>query len=115
LEEYPERQFVLVGDSGEHDPEIYANIARRFPERVVKVIIRQVSEQRPVDPKVFEGIDPERWQVFVEPQEVTLELPQAPAQAMALEIPVFASEFFGSVPEALNSLVRAAPSVNLSG
>jgi phosphatidate phosphatase APP1 len=33
---------VLVGDDGEHDPEIYADFVRRHPGRVVAVAIRQV-------------------------------------------------------------------------
>ncbi|MDP6446782.1 MAG: App1 family protein, partial [Pirellulaceae bacterium] len=31
---FPERRFVLVGDSGERDPEIYAACARKYPDQV---------------------------------------------------------------------------------
>jgi len=34
LAAFPSRRFVLVGDSGEKDPEIYAGIARAHPEQV---------------------------------------------------------------------------------
>ena len=34
---------ILVGDSGQSDPEIYTDLARRMPERVSAVIIRGVS------------------------------------------------------------------------
>lgn len=41
---YPSLNFVLVGDSGQHDPEIYADVISKFPGRVEAVYIRQVGE-----------------------------------------------------------------------
>lgn len=43
LEDFPGRRFVLVGDSGEKDPEIYAAVARRFPQQVSAIAIREVQ------------------------------------------------------------------------
>jgi phosphatidate phosphatase APP1 len=43
---YPRMKFVLIGDSGEEDPEIYAGIVRRFPERIRVIYIRSVSGKR---------------------------------------------------------------------
>jgi len=34
--------FVLIGDSGEKDPEIYADIVRTYPGRILAVCIREV-------------------------------------------------------------------------
>jgi phosphatidate phosphatase APP1 len=42
---YPRLPFVLVGDSGEDDPEVYAALVRRFPERVRAIYIRSVSRK----------------------------------------------------------------------
>ncbi|KAJ2478684.1 hypothetical protein IWW56_003564 [Coemansia sp. RSA 2131] len=39
---FPERKFVLVGDCGEHDLETYADLARRYPARVVRIYIRDL-------------------------------------------------------------------------
>lgn len=39
---YPELSFVLIGDSGERDPEIYRDIARAYPGRVRAIYIRHV-------------------------------------------------------------------------
>jgi phosphatidate phosphatase APP1 len=39
---YPKLPFVLIGDSGEHDPEIYAGIVRRFKDRIRAIYIRSV-------------------------------------------------------------------------
>jgi hypothetical protein len=46
MEKFGERQFVLIGDSGECDPEIYRQIAGRFPKRVDRIIIRDVVNAR---------------------------------------------------------------------
>ena len=46
LTTYPKLQFVLSGDSGEQDPEIYADIVRRFPQRVRAIYIRSVNRKR---------------------------------------------------------------------
>jgi phosphatidate phosphatase APP1 len=39
----PHVTFTLVGDDGEHDPEIYADIRQRFPDRIAAIWIRQVN------------------------------------------------------------------------
>jgi phosphatidate phosphatase APP1 len=46
LNTYPRLKFVLSGDSGEKDPEIYAGIVRRFPGRILAIYIRSVSRKR---------------------------------------------------------------------
>jgi phosphatidate phosphatase APP1 len=42
LDLHPELRFVLIGDSGEKDPEIYAEIVRANPGRIIAVYIREV-------------------------------------------------------------------------
>jgi phosphatidate phosphatase APP1 len=42
LEHYPQQQFVLLGDSSQMDPEIYAAVAKHFPQQVRAVYIRDV-------------------------------------------------------------------------
>ncbi len=46
----PARKFMLIGDSGEKDPEIYRFLAKRFPRQVVAVFIRNLKS-RPLDAK----------------------------------------------------------------
>lgn len=43
MDELPDVSFVLVGDDGQHDPQIYADIAAERPGRVVAVAIRQLT------------------------------------------------------------------------
>jgi len=42
LERYPHRQFILIGDSGERDPEVYLQIAKKYPQQVGVILIREV-------------------------------------------------------------------------
>ncbi len=42
LDLHPKLPFVLIGDSGETDPAIYANIVRAYPDRILAVYIREV-------------------------------------------------------------------------
>src|SRR4030095_16712537 len=46
LNTYPALKFVLSVDSGEQDPEIYAGIVRRFPDRIRAIYIRSVNTKR---------------------------------------------------------------------
>ena len=47
LEEHPQLGLVLVGDSGQLDPEIYATLARRHPDRIRAVYIRRTRHALP--------------------------------------------------------------------
>lgn len=44
----PGRTFILVGDSGERDPEIYAKLASKYPSQVARICIRQI-DAKPLD------------------------------------------------------------------
>ncbi len=46
---YPALRFVLVGDSGQHDAAIYAEVVRRHPGRVLAVYIRDVTPGEDLD------------------------------------------------------------------
>jgi len=46
LKALPEREFVLIGDSGEKDPKIYRKICKQYPGRVKAVFIRDLDYRR---------------------------------------------------------------------
>ncbi|RXG18459.1 putative protein DUF2183 [Leeuwenhoekiella aestuarii] len=48
LNTYPEMQFVLIGDSGEHDADIYIEIAEEFPEQIKAIYLRSVNHEKRV-------------------------------------------------------------------
>jgi phosphatidate phosphatase APP1 len=52
---FPDRKFVLVGDSGEKDPEIYLKICKRNPGRIKGLFIRDLK-QKPMDEELFDAI-----------------------------------------------------------
>jgi len=64
------RSLVLVGDSGEHDPEIYGNLARMYPKRVRRIFIRAVKGEKDNDErfiKAFKNVPREKWLIFTNP------------------------------------------------
>lgn len=67
IDRYPKSAFILVGDSGEKDPEVYGKIARKYPGRIANVFIRDVSvgeSQAGRFEKAFRGLPPTRWHIF---------------------------------------------------
>ena len=46
LKTYPKLPFVLIGDSGEHDPDIYIEIAEAHPERILAIYLRNVNHKK---------------------------------------------------------------------
>lgn len=74
FEQFPNRQFILVGDSGEKDPEIYGTIAREFPTQVKAIMIRNVTDENAASARykeAFRGLPPAAWQVFTSPAELS--------------------------------------------
>lgn len=77
LAAYPARTFVLVGDSGEKDPEIYADVMRRHGDRIERIFIRNVTGARPGDDRMqaaFAGLDRARWRLFDDAAELPARL-----------------------------------------
>jgi Uncharacterized conserved protein (DUF2183) len=70
LADHPQRRFVLVGDSGERDPEVYGALAREHPSRIAAVLIRDVTGDRTDGDRyrqAFDGVAAERWRLFTDP------------------------------------------------
>ena len=53
---FPLRKFVLIGDSGEMDPEVYRKIQQAFPDQVQEIRIRDVVHDRVKKPGRLEGM-----------------------------------------------------------
>jgi hypothetical protein len=86
LRQFPKRQFVFVGDSGEKDPEIYGVLARKFPDQVRSIFIRDVtgeSAQASRYQKAFADVPANVWQIFKDPREIvnSLQLSSHPGKA----------------------------------
>jgi phosphatidate phosphatase APP1 len=76
LRTYPELPFVLIGDSGEEDPEIYHQAAREHPGRIRAVYIRDVTNAKR---------DAEVKAIAKEMRSLGTELILAPTTAVAAE------------------------------
>lgn len=47
LDDYPELNFILVGDSGQADAEVYAKVVEKNPDRILAVYVRHVTDKTP--------------------------------------------------------------------
>jgi hypothetical protein len=56
FEHFPDRQFIMVGDSGERDPEVYNAIREHFPDQVHEIYIRDVVNDREINPERLAGM-----------------------------------------------------------
>lgn len=73
LADYPKRSFILIGDSGEHDPEIYGEIARAHPGRIRHIYIRKVTPEGPDSArykKAFADLPAATWTLFEDPSVI---------------------------------------------
>ena len=52
LDTYDHLPFILIGDSGQEDPEIYREIVHKYPGRIKCIYIRDVSERAERDDEV---------------------------------------------------------------
>lgn len=67
MEDFPQRRFLLIGDSGELDPEIYGEVARRQGHRIEGIVIRDVTNQGRDAARyaaAFDGVDPAAWHIL---------------------------------------------------
>jgi phosphatidate phosphatase APP1 len=70
---FPKRRFLLIGDSGEQDPEIYAKAARERGGQVAAIFIRNVTGDKTKDARfeaVRKGIGDARFALFDQPAEL---------------------------------------------
>jgi phosphatidate phosphatase APP1 len=71
LTDFPDRKFVLIGDSGEQDPEVFGELARKHSAQVVHVFIRQIDAgQVERLEKAFEKLPRNKWMAFKEVDEL---------------------------------------------
>lgn len=48
LKTYPELPFILIGDSAEHDPDIYLELVNAYPNRIKAVYLRTVNDKKKI-------------------------------------------------------------------
>ena len=73
LKRYPRRKFIFVGDSGEADADVYGEIARRYPDQLLHIFIRNVELGKMTQERVsvaFKDIPQDKWTVFEDAKEL---------------------------------------------
>ena len=70
MKRFPQRKFLLIGDSGEHDPEIYGKLATEFESQVVGIWIRNVPGRVCDDARCQSAFRSPLWRVFDRPEEL---------------------------------------------
>jgi len=73
LAAFPGRRFLLVGDTGEQDPEIYGHVARKHPEQVAGIFLRNVTDEAAGSPRLaaaLADVPLDRWRLFRQPEEL---------------------------------------------
>ena len=69
MKQFPERDFILIGDSSEHDPEVYAHVLKEFKAQVKKIYIRKVPESDLSEERfkqAYIGLDQSKLALFSE-------------------------------------------------
>jgi hypothetical protein len=70
---FPHRQFLLIGDSGEKDPEVYGQIARLCPNQVIGIFIRNVTGESVESVRLqsaFREVPAGQWKLFTDAREL---------------------------------------------
>ena len=57
MKTFPDRKFILVGDSGEVDPEVYKKIRDDHPQQVLEIWIRDIVDDRNDNPYRLAGMN----------------------------------------------------------
>jgi len=58
MDKFPDRKFILIGDSGEIDPEVYNEIKKNRPAQVKEIVIRDVINDAVAHPFRLAGMTP---------------------------------------------------------
>ncbi|WP_375579857.1 App1 family protein [Marivirga tractuosa] len=54
---FPELKFILIGDSGQRDTEIYRQALHEFPERILAVYIRKIGKKDDFDEETLQEFE----------------------------------------------------------
>ena len=69
LQKFPKRKFTFIGDSGEGDAELYADLFHKYPQQIEKIWIRNASLGASPPPSLVE-LPKDRWAFFSDAKEL---------------------------------------------
>ncbi len=73
LKDFPARKFILIGDSGESDPEVYAYIAKKYPTQIMAILIRDAGSKQNNPLRyinLYSKLKGLKWQIFKNVKEI---------------------------------------------
>ncbi|MCL1834028.1 MAG: App1 family protein, partial [Leptospirales bacterium] len=73
FDRFPQREFILIGDSGEKDPEVYAELNAQYEDRVKYIFIRDaglIDEDSQRRKELLKKIDNMKMIIFKEAKEI---------------------------------------------
>lgn len=76
LGHFPLRRFLLLGDTGERDPELYGEIQRMYPDRVRGILLRNLTAETRDTARMSQamaGVPDHCWQLFTDPAQYQTE------------------------------------------
>jgi len=73
MKSFPQKKFILIGDSGEKDPEIYGKIASQYKDRIAWILIRNVNNESSDSKRIKSALGSypaERFRLFKDSSEL---------------------------------------------
>jgi hypothetical protein len=73
LKQFPNRRFILIGDSGEQDPEVYAAMDTTNPDQIARIFIRNITNET-LNNQRFKPLveNSAKWHLFTDPVDIRL-------------------------------------------
>lgn len=67
ISQFPQRRFLLFGDTGERDADIYGEMARKYPDQILGICLRNVTYDSPDSLRFrrsFVNVPSRKWIIF---------------------------------------------------
>jgi len=108
--DFPQRKFILVGDSGEADLEVYTELAAANPKRILAIFIRDVTtpEQTDFFDKSFDIPAAAKRGAIADKKELQVDGPSEEARPALPPRPYLAQSADSQRPESQTNLIDLA-------
>ena len=75
ITDFPLRKFILFGDSGEEDPEIFSEIIKKYTSQIERVYVHALKDIPVGDSRfstAFSGVDRSKWQIYKSASDISI-------------------------------------------
>jgi hypothetical protein len=75
MTDFPKRRFILVGNTASDDAKVFADVARRYPDRIQRIFLRKAPGGAEADARAaLSAVPAARWTLFSDPKELSADL-----------------------------------------